>query len=1165
RRHHNPALESLGPEAYTTHRLVTSPSLHSEWPTTDGTSLQVHATPEHLYLTTRRCFIGPIPEGWLKAHRKQWYKHYLHINHSSKAPSFSADPNVSRTRRITGLEGPSVSARYSASFPQPGDAAEEEGEEEELEDGNEEEDGVVTTTTPPALSVPRSEGPESQVFQDTERAGPGNGAAPPSTPPGRAISRPKNLFHDVGQGDGPGVSSYRTSNTVFHTPPQSSTKALARSQASPKKGRKTRTSISSFVTASEGSLNEISPGEPVEERNEGTKNSAHGYPASQGTTTPVPRNSSAVDSTDPLLGSLTENEGSAPAQPVSVPEERIPRDDKSRSKSVLSRVTKSKTSNQVTEYPAEQVRDTINADGGTAQPSAGLVRFNIPEDSPQKTELLMRARFAQMSQRRSSKILRKDRLRDGKIIKMEKMLVRVESTQQQLSDEYDENDSQKTETRTVEKWREFMVVCRESVDDDADLVLQLYKTRVIPALTDPHIKKRSKHEIPFGRRSTKVNLYSSLDKSVVIWVPWKTGTMIYILQPRSRANSVEWYTFLRNILGWHRASTLQVNVPDLSVSLRLENPFEQLEASRDLAQAAEGDDEALARTLKAEQAVAGDIIDQCIDMLEKSPEYGGIIGAWPKSERIGLAWKRYDRLEWIYGENERKMYGTIAMQKSHELELRPKEHYPTKSHTHKGKELTEPVPVEGFLIRLTSQRGVDQKMGKLFYKRLYFATHNQYLVFLRPAKASPPPPPKMPMHENSRIPSAHQIADNIPLIYAVNPYPVHDGEVSWLAEGEYVSTQDKKKYDQDAYDEAERNASILHNCDGYINLCNVVKVRKVVRGATPADETVDEGSDVDFDAEVPDTHRDDGTTGDFDDDRTFELVMNNSLVMRVQAFDKSTKREWMHRLRALVKYWKHRTAMDISLYKSVRRQNLELLKIDEETEAFMGQFARKWEVSQSFASSELYNICGISCCRAISMSGHLYRKPRRHATFTHCTVLLCHGNLLIFRDSLRTRTGKEIPHIHHDRIASIDLKECYLYSGLITENDLLHRSGGGFDGRTGRNGTARIWLEDGWTSTDEDAMCCFVVWHGQKKSFFRSFVYGDDSNTDGHSKDGATQSKENRKQRLKLVSQLGVPGRSIVFKARSRAERDHWVMNIGMEIERVKQEEDVRIVESGKS
>lgn len=47
---------------------------------------------------------------------------------------------------------------------------------------------------------------------------------------------------------------------------------------------------------------------------------------------------------------------------------------------------------------------------------------------------------------------------------------------------------------------------------------------------------------------------------------------------------------------------------------------------------------------------------------------------------------------------------------------------------------------------------------------------------------------------------------------------------------------------------------------------------------------------------------------------------------------------------------------------------------------------------------------------------------------------------------------------------------------------------------------------------------------------------------------------------LKRVSQLGVPGRSIVFKARSRAERDHWVMGISDEIERLGQGEEVRVV-----
>lgn len=90
-----------------------------------------------------------------------------------------------------------------------------------------------------------------------------------------------------------------------------------------------------------------------------------------------------------------------------------------------------------------------------------------------------------------------------------------------------------------------------------------------------------------------------------------------------------------------------------------------------------------------------------------------------------------------------------------------------------------------------------------------------------------------------------------------------------------------------------------------------------------------------------------------------------------------TKKEWMHRLRKLVKYWKYRTATDIQLYKTIRQYNLELLKIDEEAEAIVGQFARKWEVLHAHASSELYNMCGISACRSIHV---------RHTTLNQSTA-----------------------------------------------------------------------------------------------------------------------------------------------------------------------------------
>ena len=441
--------------------------------------------------------------------------------------------------------------------------------------------------------------------------------------------------------------------------------------------------------------------------------------------------------------------------------------------------------------------------------------------------------------------------------------------------------------------------------------------------------------------------------------------MIYIMRPRSAASSVEWYTFIRNALGWSQASSLQVHVPDLSVSLWLENPFEQLEASREAARAEKADDAAIIRTMREEQAVAGNVIKQCMALLEGCPEWASILESWSRNEMMGLAWKRYDRLEWIHGINERKMYGTLAMERSHDLELRPKQHYPTTARTRFGDHMEEPAPVEGFLIRLTSQRGRDQRFGKMYFKRLYFYSHNQHLYFCRPAKALPPPPPKLPMTPGSKIPSASQIVDKIPLIYAVNPYPVDHGQLTWGVSG---TQESKEKHDLDAHDETERKTKSLLQSDGYINLCDVTDVRSVIRGSVPADRNIEEGPQVDFHEEVIDSQQDDGATEEFDDKRTFELVLNNNLIIRLQSYDKTTKKEWMNRLKDIVQYWKLRTAADIDLLKMIRRTNLEQLQIDEEMESFIGQYARKWEVTRAQASPELHNMCGISCCRTVTVS-----------------------------------------------------------------------------------------------------------------------------------------------------------------------------------------------------
>ena len=66
------------------------------------------------------------------------------------------------------------------------------------------------------------------------------------------------------------------------------------------------------------------------------------------------------------------------------------------------------------------------------------------------------------------------------------------------------------------------------------------------------------------------------------------------------------------------------------------------------------------------------------------------------------------------------------------------------------------------------------------------------------------------------------------------------------------------------------------------------------------------------------------------------------------------------------------------------------------------------------------------------MSGPLFYKPRLHTTFRRCNVILSNGKLLIFQSTLHKLSGKQVPGIHHDRLQTIELKDTYVYSGLVS-------------------------------------------------------------------------------------------------------------------------------------
>ncbi|CAI7625015.1 unnamed protein product [Penicillium glandicola] len=1059
-----------------------------------------HASANHLHMTNRRFFVGPIPEGWLQGHRKSWYKSRLSLkNYTSQTVSFSADPVATHYREHGDQPDPSSPDLDGAVALALTNTSTEAAEEQydELETGAQEEAAAEPVGEMRTLIHPEAEasGDDPLPQEDTETGG--------------------YSGEDNGEYSG-GDSGEDTDSTP---------KARTRGQFDTYGND---FGSSSFVTARE----EVASSADTEQ-SIATIRASNLEP-------PTPRPKSRGSHNTNLTGRyspnpLTPNPSTVPSEADSTTQLlRNKYKDKGKQRSKVSGVSRA-----TLQHHDPQDEEDIGEDAQIQRTlTRKMAKFNL-DDNIRHRQQKMRSKIAKTQGTISANRPHRRKVQDGEIVKAEKMLVCVEETMQDtLPADYTENDSLRMETRTVDKWREFLVVCRKSSAEHTPFAVQMYRTRVIPDVQRPNSKTPPYYEVRLNHKNTHVNLYSPLDKTIVIWYPRKRGTKIFILRPKSAAHSTEWYTFIRQVLGWRRPTSLPIHVPDLGVSLIFKNPFGQLEAglkvdNSDSENAAEDDTRFAAAT----------IIRGCMDMLEGRAEWAEVLKAWSKTEKMGLAWKRYDRLEWVFGVNEEKMYGTMAMQSSHELELRPRHHYST-TIRHRSKQ-EEPAPIEGFLVRLTSQKGVHQRMNKMFFKRLYFFTQDHYLFFCRPAKALPPAPPKCAPREDGSVPTAREILDQMPVSWDIDPYPLESGKITWLNNGNHEFV---KRHDEEAYSHVQRNVHNISQADGFINMCKVQEVRNVCRGSCPADPNIREGPAVDFNSEPRDSRQDDGATREFDDDRTFEMVLDNGLVIRLQAYDTATRDEWIKRLDALAKYWHTRCADDATELQAVRQRNLKLLDIDEAMESVVGQFAQKWEVKKAEASPHLHNMCSLSGCRTIKMSGQLYRKPRRHTTFHQCHVILTAGKLLIFRSTLRKRNGTEIPHIHQEHEATIALEDCYIYSGLVTENDLLYANQTFDSNNPGLHALPRVYLDsNGFTSRDEDTAITFVIWQPLSKSYFRAQAIGEQGKA---------------KRSLRHVSTLGKHGRTIVFKARSRVEKDRWVMSISSEIDRLQEEkhEDIRLV-----
>lgn len=256
-----------------------------------------------------------------------------------------------------------------------------------------------------------------------------------------------------------------------------------------------RTSTKSFVTASsipnttDENESEESSGQKAKSQDEAGPTQASGLqipttnegeasqkslgkrPLSDATSHGVPESAlggTSVDagSTSSLLPKADVNQASPEAEA----------DAKSPARGILAKV---KRRSELRSSTAGQLaRESSDANSLTRKKSnlRNLVKFDIPEDSRRAT-IQLKAKKAQMTVQRAGTKIRRQRIKDGIVVKMERMLVRVDAAAA-VPDEFDENINQRVISRVKDKWREYMIVCRHSHRDDADFVLQFYQTRV---------------------------------------------------------------------------------------------------------------------------------------------------------------------------------------------------------------------------------------------------------------------------------------------------------------------------------------------------------------------------------------------------------------------------------------------------------------------------------------------------------------------------------------------------------------------------------------------------------------------------------------------------------------------------------------------------------------
>ncbi|CCE79565.1 Piso0_001641 [Millerozyma farinosa CBS 7064] len=711
----------------------------------------------------------------------------------------------------------------------------------------------------------------------------------------------------------------------------------------------------------------------------------------------------------------------------------------------------------------------------------------------------------------------------GEILKIDKMLVMVKETYN-FTEIHDFNENEPCDARVYERWKEYIVVIRKTEEDSTPLCIQMYDRYDDTSFERPSFQFSLSY-------SVSAQFYSSLDRSISISVPNSNGLRVYILKCADRLTSIKWLYFIKQYLCNEFTSVFRITLGGLNLKLDIYVPerllVDQFHDDNDLkvTQLVKGysvQHATLVEYLKER------VLDEVSKLRGKSPA----AETWlSNTKHPWFCFRQYDRIEWIIDNGRILSMKYPLLSDSYEFEMRERE-FAAKSVTIENEAtFVEPIPVEGFLARLTNISGYERNFLKTFHKVSYFFSCGSVLFFTKFFRAVPPSPENVFIHDKNE--SGKRLS--LPIVYEHNPFPLDESDhIAWLDSDKF------EHYDQLALEEFERRAQQMIKAEAMIDILTISDVRRV-----PMKKNMKAQNLLLCLIWYSSPHliNDEATL-----DSCFEIETQNGGIIKLQAPSRATRDEWVSHLLELKDFWKAKASSDLNKISRIRASNQAALRIDEYADSNITYEDDLMVTRYSKADPQVNNMDNLAMKSCILMNGYLYQKGKKHSNFNQYYVVLCPGFLILFSLYKRSKiTGAWKKNSYFEHYLTIPISESYVYSGGTTELDLLNRQKEFDPEHPNSRSLPRIY-PDGWKSSEEESLRCFTLWFGKKRE-----IVGKDRVLGKYNLKQDPNGRSNVQKNpglVKMIGKLGVTGKSVVFMARSRQERELWVSSIFTEIDR---------------